>query len=102
MPSRAPLDHRDVAGLVSEVSDLRVAMQLVATRLDEVARELRDRAGRERQRYVSVARAAELLGVTSKTIRSRLRRGDLLGTKADGQQARWLVDTTSVERALGA
>jgi hypothetical protein len=75
-------------------------------RLADSNRELCDaisgKSHRERQRYVSVERAAELLGKTPRTVRKWLRKRDLLGTKPkDSDQAHWLVDMVSIERMMG-
>jgi hypothetical protein len=95
-------------GLTRELRRLRRALRCTNRRLAEVAasnellrHELAERAGRERQRYVSVKRAAEITGWSEKTVREKLKRGELAGRKGDTQQSMWIVDVTSLERQAG-
>lgn len=92
---------------------VQVTRQLVAVQAEAIQRleksnedlrlELAAKSGREVQRWVTVARAAEMLGVTEKTVRNRIQRKELMGRKVgDKPQSRLEVDVQSIERQSGA
>ena len=64
--------------------------------------ELRAKSDREAQRYVSVDRAAKMLGLCTKTVRAWIASGKLAAIKGDTAGGKWLVDVTSIERLAAA
>lgn len=57
---------------------------------------------REAQRWVSTARAAEMLNVGEETVIRRITKNCLIGRKTGGKRSRWEVDVTSIERLANA
>lgn len=96
-PPRAPRPAQPSAEelLRSELSQVRRAMA-------DLCEALSGKAARERARFVSPERAAQMLGRSDAWVRKALREGRLLGHKQGStKQAQWLVDVTSIERLSG-
>jgi len=100
--------RESVAALREEVTRLTLTLQGCIQALiqsnRELGAELAAKTGREAQRWVSTARAAEMLGLTcEETVIRRIKKGHLAGRKTgDQKQARWEVDVMSIERSLNA
>ncbi len=92
------LPSRNPDGTSRDPSSADVAALMTQMRRLEDA--LAERQKSERQRYCSVAEAAEILGLSPKTVRLMLNDDRLIGFKrGKRRQSRWIVDINSVQRA---